>query len=1639
MSSEGPPDRGREGPAASPGRAAGGKQRTSVEPTEPLRPAGHPDPRRQGPAELAELLGRASGEAPPASVELAELLWLAGHIAAPREATPAAPRPGERPAAVPRPPAGGPAHPGTPPDVPPANPPAEPHRPDDRVPLLLPGPATADGNDENEAAADEPRPGPHTTLLAPAPPMLPHPLALQRTLRPLKRRVDAPVGQELDEEATAHRIARLGAAPRWWVPVLRPTTERWLTLHLVYDSGPTMPVWRPLVRELHTALAQSGVFRTVELHRLTADGTVVRPGSQESYAAGRTVTLLVSDCMGPQWRSGPAGTRWYRTLRRWAAHMPVAVLQPLPERLWRTTALPATTARITSPWPAAPNSTYAVDFYATDSDALPLPVLEPSAPWLANWSSLVAGSPHLPGSIALLDLAPPPAPVDEQGRSDVEQLSPEELVFRFRSIASPEAFRLAGHLAVGRPELPVMRLVQAAIEKNPQPRHLAEVILSGVLSSTPGAPGSYAFRPGVRELLLHTLPRTAHSRTSELLSRIGALIDARAGMAAGEFPVLVPGQGDASAGGEPFATVREESVRRLGGASPPPPGGLVLGRYRIVRRLGRAKRVMLAEDTQADRTVVVIAYSALAPGLQARVSYDVSPNSALDPLPHAQFLQDARALAAVDHPNVIAVYDYGIEGDIPYLVTEFVEGLTLAELTAEGGFGLPIALLAPLAQQIAGAFKALHEQGVAHGSLTPNGLIVRPDDTVKITGFALGRTAWRSETTDLDNFGHLLRELARGVVAPELGGIPGEFRTFFDNALTPLTSSQVEAQRRGRDLFLTPSFSQVIEAAEATRYRYQLLGRVLIRQGGRTLPAFAPREQALLCMLLLQRGRPVPQDVLIQGLWGPRPPQRAERLLATYVAGLRKALGPGVLATTTEGYALHANPGTVDVIHGEHLVTASKSMRDNGNLAGAREFVQNALNLWIGDPVDGVPGPAAESARGRLRALRLSLCATRAELDLELDDFDQAAIDLGELLRSHPQREDFRRLHILALKGQGRIAEAIEAYDEHERRQSGELGPIWRELYHELHALPEDGRPVIVMECVDADDRPGAHRTLAHPLTWLLSLSGLASGQYDMNTVDGGYLVLTPPETSVLTVLKTALRELPSILLELTDLPRVRLTFWHSAQSAPTDLPANPDLPAIEIAVSPVLHEVLREQLMSGDTTAVDLLLFGAVYEDSSTTGQPLAWRCSLELPEIAPDPDPDVRDLVRGPFTTRNLRTIRVPEAGRAAIVHTQPNNLPLTLLNPNQPHGKRTSWPLITYYEVDLSTHNASHELLLRSSGGSSFTASVELSWHVDDAVAFVRSETTDVSGQLLDHLVKEAGRITRRYPLGRGSAAQLAVREALRRWPVPGLSVVCAVRLRQGAPPPQAPPPDPARNPVKRRAEARQRSLAAALDGAECVLLGFDGPLARLYPGHAEEQQAARRLAALLVELRHPDEALSGSPLGTARSLLEGNVNPLDLLRALADHRLADDLRQELDRIELGAVHSARPTAHADVLVGVLSATPIRGASLVTDNSLGAVMAYLRKRKLSVPVHARSNDLTLLMPNPDCLHRALNQFSTSPSDAVFIGSSVAELTAAHSIGLPFIGYAHREGIERQLTRAGCEHTVTSLAPILEAIRTG
>ncbi|WP_405768997.1 SAV_2336 family protein [Streptomyces sp. NBC_00080] len=521
----------------------------------------------------------AAADTAPTPRELAELLWLAGLSSDPEEAS------GRTEQAVPDTIAaaaaraerdtGGTPDDGTGSGPDPADadrtagctsPKSAPGDPADRVSLHLPTPAPAADSGDGSGGGAGSRP-----VLAPAPPMLPHPLALQRALRPLKRTVPSARARLLDERATADRIARLGAHPDVWLPVLRPARDRWLRLNLVHDTGPTMPVWRPLIRELHTVLAQSGVFRTVTPHPATPDGEA----RQVPHPAdGRTVTLIVSDCMGPQWRPGPAGERWYRTLRHWATRMPLAVVQPLPEHLWSTTALPAEPGLLFSATRAAPLS--ALTFTPYDPQAaprpgaaLPIPVLEPGAPWLANWAALVAspGGARTPGAVAWL--SPTPAPPGTAGpqAADPATLPAQDLVLRFRATASREAFRLAGHLALAVPSVPVMRLVQRAVNRDPRPQHLAEVILSGMLTTVPGPPGSYDFRPGVRDLLLRTLPRTTRGRARELLDRIGGLIDERAGLTTGEFRAETGGA-DGTAGA--FATVSAETVRRLGGSIEPP-------------------------------------------------------------------------------------------------------------------------------------------------------------------------------------------------------------------------------------------------------------------------------------------------------------------------------------------------------------------------------------------------------------------------------------------------------------------------------------------------------------------------------------------------------------------------------------------------------------------------------------------------------------------------------------------------------------------------------------------------------------------------------------------------------------------------------------------------------------------------------------------------------------------------------------------------------------------------------------------------------------------------------------------------------------------------------------------------------------
>ncbi|MDT0390521.1 SAV_2336 N-terminal domain-related protein [Streptomyces sp. DSM 41921] len=1427
-------------------------------------------------ARLAAVLVAAGAE--PTPREIAELVWLAEQLGNERPGAPSernrrseetATAAGHRsPPAPPAPPAPAPAE-GTPPaDAPPLPPRQKPAgRVAERVPLTLP------------AARSPGRPGSGggTPLLAPAPPMLPHPLALQRALRPLKRKVPSPHARVLDERATADRIARLGAHPGVWLPVLRPAPDRWLRLNLVHDTGPTMPVWRPLVSELNTALAQSGIFRTVTLHPATPDGRAHRvpdPGD------GRTATLVVSDCTGPQWRPGEAGDRWYRTLRHWARRMPLAVVQPLPEQLWSSTALPAEPGLLTSPATAAPSAALAFAPYdpATPPPrrALPVPVLEPGAPWLAHWAALVAGpgGARTPGAAAWLP--PAPAPPAEPA-PDLAGSSPEELVLRFRATASPEAFRLAGHLALAVPSVPVMRLVQRAVERDPRPQHLAEVILSGMLTAVPGPPGSYAFRPGVRELLLRSLPRTARGRTREFLAEIGGLIDERAGLAAGEFRARTDDGQDGS--GPAFATVSEETVRRLGGGAPPE--RLFAGRYRLTGRRGWNGRVSRAVDVRTDRQVIVRQYRAQA-------------------APHERFLREAAALARVDDPHVVRVLDFGVEDDTPYLVTEFLEGLTVSEVLA----GIDFRTFTRLVGQGMAGLAALHAHGLVRGERGPAGLLLRPDGTVLLSRFALGEESrGKDPASDVAELRWLLKQLAVGV------RVPPEHRDLLDLVDR---REMAEAAAHAERLAATGPWP----AARSVT----LLGPPRISDGTGDVEPPSPAALALLCMLLLRPGRRVPHSRLAEGLWEEPPPEReAAARLAELAQEVRQVLPPDRLVSFTRSYALHAPDVYVDVTHCEALADSDP---------------ERALDLWYGEPLDGVPGPAAAAVRDRLRALRRDLRSAR-------------------------------------------------------ERAEG------------------TGAPVILFEADDLTGHPEARITLEYAVHEMLSRGALAAHRFDVRVRPDGYAVHTEPGTYVLPVLVAVLRGLPEVLTGLVDPPPLTVTFWDR----PTPPPASPPVPAgIQVVVSPAVYEQF-----AASSAAQGPQRLQPLYQDGAGDTPPVAWYCPL-TPAVTPGPE--ARDLVQGPYITHDPSRLGVPAPGRTAVVLTRPDG-PLALFDPARPHGDRPG-RAVTYYKVDLTTHQSHHRVSLPSSGKGVFAAAVELSWHVEDPVAFVRAEVTRVSEALLGHLLEEAARITRRHPLRRAGAAQRAVNAGLRRWPVPGLSVAVSVQLAPegtALPGPQGPVP-------------AQRPLADLLAGADSVLLGFDGPLARLFSAQAAGE-AALDLLALVARHRDPRDV----PPAAVR---ETFTHPLDVLRAFARDPLGPLLRERLDALELRAVPDA-PTTHNSVpLVRVLHDSG-RRVSVVSDVGAPAVHRYLDPYGLPLAggVHARGTDLSLLTPHPDCLLRAMHSSGGGAATGVLIGSTVAELTAAQQAGLRFVGLARSATAGRLLQEAGCETTVTSLAPVLEAAR--
>ena len=152
--------------------------------------------------------------------------------------------------------------------------------------------------------------------------------------------------------------------------------------------------------------------------------------------------------------------------------------------------------------------------------------------------------------------------------------------------------------------------------------------------------------------------------------------------------------------------------------------GALIGHYHIESLIGVGGmgEVYLARDEQLGRKVAL-------KFLPERLTVDKTQLT--------RFKSEARTASALNHPNILTVYEIGAEGTRHFIATEFIEGTTLRGLLARGRMSLQDAL--EIAVQVASALAAAHESGIVHRDIKPENIMVRPDGYAKVLDFGIAK------------------------------------------------------------------------------------------------------------------------------------------------------------------------------------------------------------------------------------------------------------------------------------------------------------------------------------------------------------------------------------------------------------------------------------------------------------------------------------------------------------------------------------------------------------------------------------------------------------------------------------------------------------------------------------------------------------------------------------------------------------------------------------------------------------------------------------------------------------------------------------------------------------------------------------
>lgn len=278
-----------------------------------------------------------------------------------------------------------------------------------------------------------------------------------------------------------------------------------------------------------------------------------------------------------------------------------------------------------------------------------------------------------------------------------------------------------------------------------------------------------------------------------------------------------------------------------------------------------------------------------------------------------------------------------------------------------------------------------------------------------------------------------------------------------------------------------------MQGATQVMVEFGALGPVEAVVAGRLVDLGAPKQRALLALLVSRVGQRVAVEEMLEALWAGHPPPSAMTSLQAYVANLRRVLEPEraprtpatVLRTCPGGYLLDSRVVDVDVHRFDEHATAGWQAWDRGDPQQALSEFEAGLALWRGQAYAEVANTTCVVPEvARLEELQLSVVEARCAALLAVGTHELAVAELEAFIQAHPLREYGCELLSLALYRAGRQADALGVLRTIQKRLAEELGidprpalqHLEREILNQVPAL--DWHPAPTVPALTVPSRP---------------------------------------------------------------------------------------------------------------------------------------------------------------------------------------------------------------------------------------------------------------------------------------------------------------------------------------------------------------------------------------------------------------------------------------------------------------------------------------------------------------------------------------------------------------------------------------